>query len=1244
MAEKNKTTKKSAANTEEVASGAEEIPVAAGAVPCHLEAMGAGWTFTASALSPLAVEGAKGRRSAGGEGLPDFLAGEDFDVLVEGELEGGAGRRSGESTSSQVQLAAEVPPDADVILTLRHPSGAITFHRPSYAPGRRSAAGAESASTRVVFDVSLHASVSETGRRGPISKLIKLVLVKVADGAKKLMKEQLQEWVGDGLYEFVVPKLAVKMEELLWKKTGRKRGWLRVTASGLAAKSDGLREEKPALAQGKRGLLLIHGTFSTAHGGFRNLVKTGFFQQIAPVYGQNVFAFNHFTISKTPAENLKEMLDALPEGDFEFDIITHSRGGLVARELLEGSGREHAKFSRLKIGNVVMVACPSAGTPLADFDTWEKRLSYLANVFDMLPDSPFTTGPAWIAEMLKWLTGNIIGNFPGLTAMTPGGEYLRGLQGGIAAPEGTGYHAVVANFHPTGKWTGRLADVGVDQFFAGANDLVVPTEGGWKTADDSADWILGSRIACFGKGGNVGTELALTHGDFFGNEKVVEFILAALQGRAANLPVMNVLADLPSRHFRATWALTREDGRETAERVEVRNDAAKLAPAAMGAVAPRESWVEPTGWADDDTLYLTLISSGQEDEFVKDQQSTILLLAQYGSARVAQPFYTRNVKKSLEDTTSDSIWTEKQMTNAGTKFSQIIAMQKQMVDYTNGKAGVRYPDTEFIRKLGKMLFEILFSGQVRRLYDAAVSSHRNKELNIVFTSMISWLSDFPWEMCYDSGYKGFLSTSNVRFLRNVLTPTPADRIIRKRDKLRILVASAQAVGSSCISNEYETRRIKDSFGSLLDAGLVEVDVLANCSPRMLHEQLRCALDEYEYDVLHYIGHGKYYEGEGGKVEFEREDGAPHSLTAEQLTSIVRSRGIRVVFLNACETGRGFGAGDKDETKEKQEPIKGVAVKMAEEGIPAVVANQYSVVDQLASLFSLNFYSCLAHGLSVSDAMREARIAVSCAEEADDMDWGVPVLFARSPHSTLCRSRPCDTNFSATVSKNHAREITRRGGKEKAVMPRGKRIAVWCTSPALSYREGLEEIVRELQEAQQEFEFVIRRRRIPAHFFNRDGARGYLSAEGILAHLTVMLKTSFNADVLVCITDQPLMSAQAEALYYFSRENIIIFSIWGFIDPPLSGSVFAAGLANHIAIGLLENLAGVHTGCEHDNDPNHPIHTIGFFNDARSVEHLAGRMEITDCTKAEIENAIRLAMLSREQYEAILKILYLHHSG
>ncbi|HEX8769816.1 MAG TPA: alpha/beta hydrolase, partial [Acidimicrobiales bacterium] len=84
---------------------------------------------------------------------------------------------------------------------------------------------------------------------------------------------------------------------------------------------------------GKPILLFLHGTFSTSHGGFGGLPPRTI-KMLYDRYEKRVLAFDHATMVSSPELNLKQLLATLGSNPgMTFDIVSHSRGGLVARGL-----------------------------------------------------------------------------------------------------------------------------------------------------------------------------------------------------------------------------------------------------------------------------------------------------------------------------------------------------------------------------------------------------------------------------------------------------------------------------------------------------------------------------------------------------------------------------------------------------------------------------------------------------------------------------------------------------------------------------------------------------------------------------------------------------------------------------------------------------------------------------------------------------------------------------------------------
>ena len=299
-----------------------------------------------------------------------------------------------------------------------------------------------------------------------------------------------------------------------------------------------------------RCLLLLHGTFSDAEGAFVGLATAPgeFFAKIRPIYGNRIYAFNHFTVSRTPEENAQMLLAGLPAGKRTFDVITHSRGGLVLRTLVEHADSLGAPRHAFNSDCAVLVAAPNHGTPLATPSRFEGTIGLVANLLEMFPENPWTSGAAFVAHGITWLASSLVKNLPGLTSMDADGPTIEGLQEpSDVAPDA--YVALAANFNPDAAMWRRLLDAGIDSFFAGANDLVVPSEGSWLIdgTDDLA--VARERIGCFGPGGNIRAtaDSPANHLNVLSQPETIQFLVEALKGDPKLGSLIDPLKTLPSR-------------------------------------------------------------------------------------------------------------------------------------------------------------------------------------------------------------------------------------------------------------------------------------------------------------------------------------------------------------------------------------------------------------------------------------------------------------------------------------------------------------------------------------------------------------------------------------------------------------------------------------------------------------------------------------------------------------------------
>jgi hypothetical protein len=1019
-----------------------------------------------------------------------------------------------------IAIEAEAAENEAPLVVLRHSSGAITFHPGIAAAGRRGAAGG----SRYQFRIALRRAHTTEGRRGLIAETVKAAVLKVTRP------------VIDRGASFMLSKLAELWERAAWKRRNLVEGWFRVIPPG-AGGSLGLQPAKPE--PGKRNLLLIHGTFSNAASAFGALTKTDFFTRVVALYENRIYAFNHFTVSKSPQMNVEQLLSELPEGKCLFDVITHSRGGLVLRTIVERGADFGQKSARFQLGRAVLVASPNDGTPLATPDRWDKTVGWIANLMKLVErlglENPFLTGAEFVAEGLVWLAHHVAGDLPGLRAMDGAGETIEELQGPPAPPLNA-YSSLVSNYQPDEGVLQMMIDAGIDQFFGSANDLVVPSEGGWRVDRDGVQHVEAASVGCFGPGGNLasGDPAAVMHTSFFHRPETATFLARALSGESQALPSVNLDAPLPDRRFTrgAVAAAARASGVQRA------------APGRLPATTEGIPFMPPTTSARD-TFHIVIIEvpsldgEGQATDAPtkkpREQKRRALIYAAYGGARVVEEFPLGGGA-------------------AGQRWHKIIGIHEKIKKATDGRQGPM-PTSREMASLGRLLFSVLFTGDVKRLYDTARSLQGNRRLDLVFTSMVPWVAEKPWEFAFDPGRQTHLATEEIHFIRNVLTQVPGDASEARPGPLRILVVSAQPAGSVELSIAQETELIQRDFAALTNAGLARVEILPRATISDLHSKLSTA----QFNVVHFIGHGVFdTTTKQGYLLFQTQAGAQSMLDQRSARELLCGRGVQLLFLNACQTG----------SSSHSDFNSGLAQDLVAHGLPALVANQYSVLDTAATSFAQFFYWGLARGLTLGAAAREARIAVNYALNGQTViDWAVPVLYARDPNTFLTTSAP-PVPFVKPMAA--AAEAPRTGAG------RALQIAVWDVDRALP---RLEDILARMNAAQSRIELKAANLSAPLDAFKAENGVRYLWKERVARRLSGSAG-QLGANVLLCLTHYPLNQDSDGRVYAWwpkSLESpVLVFSYAGMkLDPDSTET--ARALANTIvrAIAAIKQGLALH---------------------------------------------------------------------
>lgn len=275
---------------------------------------------------------------------------------------------------------------------------------------------------------------------------------------------------------------------------------------------------------GKRVLLLIHGIFSKTSAAFEGLVPS--YDGFKDIYGDNIIAYDHFTLSKTTKENARNLINQLPKGT-TVDIVCHSRGAGVTRFLVENAAnRKILKDNHIDIGKVCFVAGACEGSPLATKEAADSLFKLLAQ---MMVLSGWNTQP-WVKALGLVIRAMVSGvqQFPGVLSMNPGGAEVKTLSGSKSTAAQR-YCYIRANFDPS-NLIARFADEAIIDkrvFKGAANDCIVPWNGASASKDYLPDFADKENVLGFDTDG--GAQGTVWHTNFFVQPSVRNQLLANLK-------------------------------------------------------------------------------------------------------------------------------------------------------------------------------------------------------------------------------------------------------------------------------------------------------------------------------------------------------------------------------------------------------------------------------------------------------------------------------------------------------------------------------------------------------------------------------------------------------------------------------------------------------------------------------------------------------------------------------------------
>jgi len=322
------------------------------------------------------------------------------------------------------------------------------------------------------------------------------------------------------------------------------------------------------------------------------------------------------------------------------------------------------------------------------------------------------------------------------------------------------------------------------------------------------------------------------------------------------------------------------------------------------------------------------------------------------------------------------------ITELGTKnlLAQRQAIESAVLSSTLALGGSALIGEERVRAAGRELFgALLGSGAIAERYRAAeaVAGMESEKLRIVLRTTDPALAALPWEAMYDDAADRYVCRQDqlVRHI-GVLSGVPP---LAVDPPLRVLgiVSSPNDLPALDVGKEQvQLARILDQVAG----GRTEL----TWAPAATWASLQDILLRESWHIVHFVGHGGFDPGRGeGVLGLADERGQAVMVEASRLVSLLReARPMpRLVVLNSCS-----GA-----TASTSNQFSSTAAALVRGGVRAVTAMQYQISDSAAVAFCRGFYSALARGRGIDEAVSSGRVAI-IGMRGQTLEWITPVLY------------------------------------------------------------------------------------------------------------------------------------------------------------------------------------------------------------------------------------------------------------
>ncbi len=276
-----------------------------------------------------------------------------------------------------------------------------------------------------------------------------------------------------------------------------------------------------------------------------------------------------------------------------------------------------------------------------------------------------------------------------------------------------------------------------------------------------------------------------------------------------------------------------------------------------------------------------------------------------------------------------------------------------------------------LMEFGNRLFRRIFT-------DTALDQYSMTEPSILAIAPSSELAFIPWELLHDG--KDWIA-KNRGIIRVISTSRKSPDLLPKLGNLKVLATISSPILNETMPEDdpeqispIDVQQHLHSFQRLTSEKLpINIKLNKHITKEIFSKEI-----SNNYHIWHFIGHTAI-----GQLVFETRQASVELIDKSKLQEYVTigiRGGLRLVIQNTYHSENTY------------DEINNVADIIMETGLPALVIMQNRLSEYANREFIKSFYSSLAKGRTIDEAMLISRQAMSSDWQASPGEWATPILF------------------------------------------------------------------------------------------------------------------------------------------------------------------------------------------------------------------------------------------------------------